>query len=140
MFSPHFFTGSGNFKYWYLCFYLLSLPLYLLGIVLLASLPTNTSRDAREVALNVLSFGYLFLAIFSLVHTFLYARKTKKYIIGFSVLFGSQILFWVVGSFLGNNYGFLAVYFLLFFLYTIYMNLLGLSYSQKPSKERKKSR
>ena len=138
MFSRPFFIGSGSFTYWYLFFYVASLPLYLLGLVLLVSLPTNTSPDAREVALNVLSFGYLLLGIFSLIHTLLYARKTKKYLRGLSILFGSQILFWIIGGFLGNNYGLLSVYFSLFLVYTIYMNLVCLSYIHQLKKEKKK--
>lgn len=138
MFSPHFFIRSGNSFYWYLCFYLLSLPIYLLGSILLASIPINSSPDARGVALDVLSFGYVFLGIFSLIHTILYTRTTKNYFRGYTILFGSQILFWIIGSFLGNNYILLTCYFLLFLLYAVYMNLLALQIFLKPPKERKK--
>lgn len=123
----HFFFGSGKLRIWYVLFYLLALPLSLLGIFLFSQLRIGHESASGEFVLNVLAIEYLVLGFFSMINTILYVQKTHRYLLGCSLFLGFQILFWVVGYGLGNNYVLLLLFFILSFVLTIYFNLQALS-------------
>lgn len=126
MHSFSFFFGDGKLRIWYLTFYLVGLPLYLFGLYLLIKTAANPTPALRDFVLTVFAFGYLLLGIFSLVNTLLYAYASKRFFWSFFIFLGIQILFWAIGTLLGNNYGFLFVFFLLFLVFVVYVNLFAL--------------
>lgn len=125
--SIHFFFGSGKLRIWYILFYLLTLPLSLLGIFLFSQLQSAQGSVDGEFVLSILATGYLVLGFFSMINTILYVQKTHKYLLGSSLFLGFQILFWVIGYGLGNTYILLLLFFIVSFLLAIYLNLQALS-------------
>jgi hypothetical protein len=129
--SLSFFLGSGKLRYWYVTFYVLGLPVYIIGIFLLGKVQATPNLQTREFVLNIFTFGYLLLAVFSLINTLLYIHNTKKFFWGFFIFFGIQIVFWLIGNALGNNYIALIFLFSFFLCITLYVNLKALSYVYK---------
>lgn len=123
-----FFLGVGKIRYWYICFYIIGLPIYVFGVYLLFVVPSHVNPQIREFILTIFTFGYLLLGLVSLINVLLYAKKTGKYFQAFSLFLGLQVIFWMIGESLGNNYNWLAIYFSLFLLIVIFGNLKALSY------------
>jgi hypothetical protein len=106
--------------------------LYLYGIFLLTKLPSSTLLQTKEYVLNIFVLAYLLLGICSLINTLLFAKKTNQYFKAVCIFLGIQVIFWMIGNTLGNNYFLLAAYFLLFLILAVYGNLKALSFLQKP--------
>lgn len=126
--SVSFFFGQGKSRFWYIVFYIFALPVYLTGIYLLTQLKPTSQPETRELVLNIFSLGYLLLGVFSLINTIVYANKTKKFFWAFFVFFGVQLLFWIIGYNLGNNYIALAIFFSIFLGIAVFGNLKALSF------------
>ncbi len=126
--KSHFFLGSGKLRIWYSCFYLLGLPVYLLGIFLFSQLQEGLGTQGGEFILSIFSIGYLILGFFSMINTILYVQKTHRYIFGSSIFLGIQVLFWMIGYGLGNNYPLLLLFFSASLVLAVYLNLKALSY------------
>ncbi len=126
-----FFIGSGKLTIWYFLFYFLGLPLYILGIFLFSQLRNGLGPQGGEFVLSILAIGYLILGFFSMVNTILYVQKTKKLFLGSLLFLGLQIVFWMVGYGLGNNYPLLSLFFIISFFVVVYLNLKALSYVQE---------
>jgi len=126
-----FFLGKGILRIWYILFYLLGLPLYLLGLFLFSQLKSGQEPQGGEFFLSILAIGYLILGLFSMINTILYLQKTKKYIQSISFFLGFQIIFWMIGYVLDNNYFLLLIFFLLSFIGAVVLNLYALSKVQK---------
>lgn len=126
---PHslFFFGKGKLRIWYFLFYLVGLPLYILGIVLFSNLKPGIGPQGGEFVLSVLAIGYLLLGFFSLINTIIYIHKTRKYLKATSAFFGFQIVFWWIGYILGNNYTLLLLFFIFSLCLAIYLNLQALA-------------
>lgn len=131
MFSPDFFIGHGKFTYWYITFYLIGFPLYLFGLYLLIQIHQTANPQTREFVLTIFSFGYLLLGIASLINTVLYMKVSGKIFWALFVFLGVQVIFWMIGNMLGNNYPLLFLLFLLFLFIVIYLNLRALQVVQR---------
>lgn len=127
----HFFLGDGKLSIWYFLFYIFGLPIYILGIFLFSQLQPGQGAQDGEFVLSVLSIGYLVLGFFSLINTILYVQKTHTYLLGISLFLGFQIVFWVVGYSLGNNYILLLLFFIASLCMAIYLNLKALWHIQQ---------
>jgi len=124
----HFFLGDGKLSIWYFLFYIFGLPIYILGIFLFSQLQPGQGAQGGEFVLSVLAIGYLVLGFFSLINTILYVQKTHKYLLGISLFLGFQIVFWVIGYGLGNNYFLLLLFFIVSLFVVVYLNLQALSH------------
>lgn len=123
---PHFFLGSGKLRIWYILFYLLGLPLYLLGLFLLSKIKPGEGPQGGEFILSILAIGYLVLGFFSMINTGIYINATKRYFWGTFLFLGFQILFWMIGYTLGNNYVLLFFFFTASLLLAVFLNLCAL--------------
>lgn len=131
MLHNHFFFGSGKLTIWYFLFYLLGLPIYILGIYLFMQLRPGQGPQGGEFVLSILSIGYLLLGFFSMINAVLYMQKTHRYFFGSAIFLGVQIAFWIIGYGLGNNYPALFIFFIASLGLTIYLNLKALWYFQQ---------
>ena len=125
-YSKDFLIGSGKLRIWYFLFYLLGLPLYIIGIILFSKLHIGKGPQGGEFVLSILAIGYLMLGFFSMINTILYVQKTHRYFLGGSIFLGLQVVFWMVGYTLGNNYTLLLIFFVAFLFIAVYLNLKAL--------------
>lgn len=125
--TSEFFFGKEKLRIWYFIFYFFGLPLYILGIFLFSQLKNGLEPQGGEFVLSILAIGYLVLGFFSMINTILYVQKTRKLFLGSLLFFGLQVVFWIVGYGLGNNYSLLLIFFIASLCLVVFLNLKALS-------------